>query len=88
MPDALSIHINWSLLFLLLVNEFSKKDSFRNKKLQMHNKNCFWKAASTLTGKYFVPKLILKIKTVQFGNGNVLCDFININTARLNLIGY
>lgn len=75
-------------LFLLLVNEFTKKENLRNENFKMHNRNCLWKTASTLTGKYLVPKLILKIKTVQIGNGNVLCDVINITTATPNLISY
>ena len=73
---------------MLLLNEFTKKENLRNDNFKMHNRNCFWKAASTLTGKYLVPKLILKIKTAQIGNGNVLCDVISITTATPNLISH
>lgn len=75
-------------LFLLLVNEFTKKENLRNENFKVHNRNNFCKAASPLTGKYLVSKLILKIKAIQFGNGNVLYDVITVTTATPNLISH
>lgn len=74
-------------LFLLLVSTFTK-DYLRKLNSKMHNVNCFWKAAATLMGKDLVLKLILKIKSAQFGNRNVLCDIINLTTATPNLISH